>query len=229
MPPTIRLVLFDIAGTLMQEDGHTVNAYREIIAAEKFDADDAWIRSRIGMKKPTVMAELLAAAGRPEAEADGLAEAFDAIMLEELHDRPPQRLGGAAEAFAALAASRITVGCITGFSREVAEAALAGLNLQPALLVGSDEVPEGRPAPDLIHEAMRRAAAISGDAADVKSSSAAQVAVVGDTPRDLECGTAAGCGMVVGVGHGTYRLDELQPHPHSHLLEDLHGLAALVI
>lgn len=225
MPPAIRLVLFDIAGTLMREDGHTVNAYREIIAAEGFAADDAWIRSRIGMKKPTVMAELLGVAGRSEAEADGLAEAFDAIMLEELHERPPQRLGGAAESFAALAAAGITVGCITGFSREVAEAALRGLDLEPAVLVGSDEVAEGRPAPDLIHAAMRGA----GLAAEAKAGDASAVAVVGDTPRDLECGTAAGCGVVIGVGHGTYRLEELEPFPHTHLLPDLHGLPPLVI
>ncbi len=55
--------------------------------------------------------------------------------------------------------------------------------------VTSDEVPQGRPHPDLILEAMKRTGV-----EDVAS-----VMKVGDTPSDLLEGTAAGCGMVVGV------------------------------
>ena len=52
--------------------------------------------------------------------------------------------------------------------------------------------------------------------------------MAGDTPSDLGAGTAAGCGFVVGVGHGTHSLDELAAHPHTHLLPDLDGLTGVL-
>jgi hypothetical protein len=33
--------------------------------------------------------------------------------------------------------------------------------------------------------------------------------------------------MIVGVGHGTHTLEELAAHKHTHLFEDLMGLARL--
>jgi beta-phosphoglucomutase-like phosphatase (HAD superfamily) len=85
------------------------------------------------------------------------------------------------------------------------------------VVVASDEVAHGRPAPDLIYEAMRRAGA----------DDPGRVGVCGDTPSDLEAGHAAGCSMIVGVGHGTHTLEELAAHKHTHLFEDLMGLARL--
>jgi phosphoglycolate phosphatase-like HAD superfamily hydrolase len=50
------------------------------------------------------------------------------------------------------------------------------------------------------------------------------VGAAGDTPSDLEAAAAAGCRVVVGVGHGTHTLDELSGAPHTALLDDLTGL-----
>ncbi len=80
--------------------------------------------------------------------------------------------------------------------------------------VASDEVPRGRPHPDLLLRAMQ----LTG-CADPR-----RVAKVGDTPADLAEGTAAGCGFVVGVTTGSHTRDELLAHPHTHLIDALDEL-----
>ena len=66
--------------------------------------------------------------------------------------------------------------------------------------VTSDEVPRGRPYPDLIHRAMQ----LAGVRAPWN------VIKVGDTPFDLLEGLAANCGLVVGVTYGTHSRAELE-------------------
>jgi beta-phosphoglucomutase-like phosphatase (HAD superfamily) len=56
-------------------------------------------------------------------------------------------------------------------------------------VVGSNEVPMGRPAPDAIFLAMER----------TRVAEARYVARVGSSPIDLRQGAAAGCGWVIGV------------------------------
>jgi phosphoglycolate phosphatase-like HAD superfamily hydrolase len=56
-----------------------------------------------------------------------------------------------------------------------------------------------------------------------------QVAKVGDTKADLEEGTNAGCAWVIGVCNGSYSREELLPHPHTHLVNDLSELIPLFI
>ena len=87
-----------------------------------------------------------------------------------------------------------------------------------AATITSDEVPRGRPHPDMIRALMAKLGI--GDPANV--------AKVGDTPADLDEGTAAGCGLVVGVTEGTHTRGELEPHPHTHLIGSIVELPAVL-
>lgn len=80
--------------------------------------------------------------------------------------------------------------------------------------VTSDEVAQGRPAPDMILRTMK----LTG-IADAK-----QVVKVGDTPSDLQAGTAAGCGLTLGVTNGMHTADQLSGYPSDGLIESLHAL-----
>jgi phosphoglycolate phosphatase-like HAD superfamily hydrolase len=55
-----------------------------------------------------------------------------------------------------------------------------------------------------------------------------QVVKVGDSPADLEEGFAAGCRWVVGVTWGTHPRALLQRYPHTHLVDSVQELAALL-
>jgi len=85
--------------------------------------------------------------------------------------------------------------------------------------VASDEVPQGRPAPDMICRAME----LTG------VTDASRVVKVGDTPSDLQEGQAAGCGWIVGVTAGSHTREQLCVHPHTHLLPAITDLLPLLL
>ena len=101
---------------------------------------------------------------------------------------------GAAELFASCRAAGIKVCLSTGFAPVTRDAivdalgwhGLADLFLSPA------DAGRGRPWPDMPLTALLR---LGGD-------SVASLAVVGDTPSDVESGLRAGAGLVVGVLSG---------------------------
>jgi phosphoglycolate phosphatase-like HAD superfamily hydrolase len=45
-----------------------------------------------------------------------------------------------------------------------------------------------------------------------------EVAKIGDTASDLQEGSSAGCGWVIGVTSGAYTRVELAKEPHTHLV-----------
>ena len=56
----------------------------------------------------------------------------------------------------------------------------------------------------------------------------AKVAKVGDTPADLHEGKNAGCGLIIGVTEGTHTREQLQPHPHTHLIPSVRELPPIL-
>ena len=85
--------------------------------------------------------------------------------------------------------------------------------------LASEDVPLGRPAPFMIYRAM-----IALGVADVR-----QVAVVGDTPLDLQSGMNAQAGWVIGVFSGAHDVETLGATPHTHLLPSVADLPMLFV
>lgn len=106
----------------------------------------------------------------------------------------------------------------TGFDRHIVVPLLDRMGWEKHGLIDasvtSDEVAKGRPHPDMIYRAME----LTG----VKE--VEKVAKVGDTMSDLEEGTSAGCGWVIGITSGSYTHDELAKGPHTHLINQLSEL-----
>ena len=129
----------------------------------------------------------------------------------------------AVQTFARLKKAGLRVILDTGFSRPIVDTILARLGWRNSALidatVASDEVPRGRPHPDLVMKAM--------ELAGVRQSQA--VAKIGDTPSDLEEGLAAGCGFVIGVTNGSHTAAQLQPYHHTHLIANLGELPAILL
>ena len=211
-PPA--LVLFDIAGTLIGDTGLTMGSYEAVLTQEKMPFDPAWLRERIGCRKESVFLELLQVSGCELDSAHELASRFAAHINSSIERNPPPVLPGVLETFSMLHANGCAVGLVTGFNVSTARRLRDAAGWTPDVIVGSDEVPAGRPAPDLVHEAMRRA-----QVEDV-----GRVACVGDTPRDLCMGEAAGCRWNVGVATGSYTLKELGGHPHTALIASMNEL-----
>jgi phosphonatase-like hydrolase len=219
------LVLFDLAGTTIEDHDVVarclVHALRSVGAA--IDVEEA--NAVMGLPKPVAIAQLLAKHDRTSiAPLDSeRVVAATSVFQEEIlrHYGSPGAvvpIAGAEETIDILREHGVKIAIDTGFSAVVADAILDRLGWiaegRIDARVASDEVHRGRPAPDLLFEAMRRC-----KVTDVRA-----VAKVGDTPADLGEGKNAGCGWVIGVTYGTHSREELVQHPHTALIDDIREL-----
>lgn len=225
----IELVVFDMAGTTVRDDDAVNRCLREALHADGVEVTRDEVNEVMGLPKPAAIAAVLARK-RPGGQAASAGEVdrchadFLARMIAFYQTDPGvAEMPGAGAVFAQFKAAGVKVALDTGFSRAIVDVVLERLGWdRPGLLdatVASDEVARGRPHPDLLFEAMKRTGVTD----------AGRVAKVGDTPSDLQEGTAAGCGLVVGVTNGTHSLTQLQVHPHSHLVGSLAELVPLVL
>jgi phosphonatase-like hydrolase len=221
----VDLVVFDMAGTTVF-DGDAVNAtFRDTLAAWHLVLPPAVIDSVMGLPKPQAVRILLTHAGRPttDAEVDALHAAFTERMIGYYRTAPDVReVPGAAAVFADLRAKGVKVALDTGFFRPIAGVLLDRLGwTAPAVVdatVTSDEVPNGRPHPDMIVHLMRQ----------LGVTDPGRVAKVGDTQADMEQGTNAGCRFVVGVTTGSSTREQLERWPHTHVVTSVADVPALL-
>jgi phosphonatase-like hydrolase len=226
---SIRLVVFDIAGTTVQDDGAVNTCLRDTLAAADVVVDAAMVDTVMGEPKPVAIAKLLAlqrdASVSPGSdEVLELYATFEARMIAHYANDPGVRPApGAEAAFRILKAAGIRVALDTGFNRTVVDTILHRLGWSDRRLidatVASDEVDRGRPFPDLIDRAML----LTG------TTHSAHVAKVGDTPADLLEGVAAKCFRVIGITTGSHSRASLAAHPHTHLVDHLDEVPPLCL
>jgi len=124
--------------------------------------------------------------------------------------------------FQFLKENQIKIGLTTGFYRVVVDIILERLGWEypDAPFKGSfkidsslagDEVQEGRPAPFMIHETMKRLGIALGS--DVMN--------IGDTPSDLESGKRARVRLSLGLTNGTHTREQLEAYPNDGLFGSL--------
>jgi phosphonatase-like hydrolase len=220
---SIELVVFDMAGTTVH-DGDAVNrCFRAALADAGLAVDAAAVNAVMGLPKPEAIRRLVAASPLAH-RVQAIHADFVARMRHHYATDPEVReVPGAAATFARLRRAGIRVGLDTGFSRDIAQVVIDRLGwggADPVIdaSVASDEVPRGRPYPDMIDHLMRQCGV--GDHA--------RVAKVGDTPADLTEGHGAGCGLIIGVTSGSHTREELTRHPHTHLIASVADLPALL-
>ncbi len=218
----IRLVIFDIAGTIIHDRGEVSRAFVEAIHRYGFRISDDDVLEWKGAGKRAVIRHLLEKSGRP-GDADTI-EAIHANFVTELHrlyDSGALRAIPAAEdTFRTLRERGLILAVTTGFGRSTMRLILERLNWTHyfAARVSAEDVAHGRPAPDMIFEVMRQTGI-----SDPRS-----IANLGDTPLDLQSGDAAGVAFNIGVLTGMHTRERLSREPHTHLLDSLTELPALL-
>jgi phosphonatase-like hydrolase len=224
----IELVVFDMAGTTVNDNDSVNRCLRSSLAGAGLSVTGAQVNAVMGLPKPTAIAILIEQSdSRNELrnQVDAIHDDFVSRSIAFYRDDPSvYEVLGATRVFEVLKRSGIRVALNTGFSRSIAGIILDRLGWSQSTTIDaticSDEVRRGRPHPDMIQSLMARLAI--GDAQ--------RVAKVGDTPADLQEGESAGCGLVVGVTGGTHSRRELEHFPHTALIEtiaDLPGLLGL--
>lgn len=219
------LIVLDLAGTLVDDGGAVLNAFRLVLADEGLPYDEDDLQAARGGNKAAVLRRFAERALGPGPEAGAAASRayarFDAVLSAEYRDGDLKPIAGAEEALGLLSGRGLKLATNTGFPRSVAAVILGRLGWTGAPFhaqVCGDEVVEGRPAPYMIYLAMQRTGVLSPS----------RVAVVGDTPLDLQAGSNAGAAAIVGVLTGTHGLETLGRTRHTHLLASVASLPALI-
>ncbi|MEN6544690.1 MAG: HAD-IA family hydrolase [Armatimonadia bacterium] len=218
----LKLALFDLAGTTLLDNDLMEGAFLRVFHARNMPVHaEEILPFRGSAKKP--IAETMVSRYRPEGGEELISEIMHGFEqgLEEGLRASGQSIPGTEATFRWLRERGIKIGVTTGFSRKIKDIVMEVLGWDERLVdvtACSDEVPESRPAPWMIFEAMRRA--------DVYPPSA--VMTVGDTPRDLQAGTNAGCGFVVGVLSGSGTVETLGRERHTHLLGSVAEIPAML-
>lgn len=219
------VVLFDIDGTLL----HAGDLPRRAFGASLLDvygtAGTVQDHDFSGKTDLQIATEVLRLAGlSAERVREGLGRAIDRylVLLEEgLRDPAarPEPLPGVAALLDALAARPgCALGLLTGNVERGARLKLdaAGLGGRFAFgAYGSDSAHR----PDLAHVAVRRARELGF--------APGRVVVVGDTPRDVECGAQAGA-RTVAVATGSYGVTALRGAGADAVLADFRDTPAVV-
>ena len=216
------LACLDMAGTTVRDDGAVESAFDDALAAvgitegtPQYEAAHHFVRETMGWSKADVFARLLGADEASRATAE-FASSYEAIVASGRIEP----IAGAAAVLRDLRARGVRVCLTTGFAPSTRDAVLDALAWRDEidLALSPADVGRGRPAPDLVLGAMAR----------LGIEDPAHVAVVGDTVSDLEAGTAAGAGAVIGVLSGAHDEETLMAASHTAILPDVTGLIALL-
>ncbi|MDH6126041.1 phosphonatase-like hydrolase [Kitasatospora sp. GP82] len=219
----IRLVVLDMAGTTVADDGLVEQAF--LAAADKLGVEAGseqhqqmldYVRTTMGESKISVFRHLF----EDEERAQRANVAFEAAYHDLIDAGHCAALPGAAEAIGRLRADGRSVVLTTGFSRATQDRILAALGWQDIadLTLCPAEAGRGRPYPDLALTALLR----------TRTDSVRQLAVVGDTGYDMLTGVRAGASVVAGVLTGAHREDRLRADGATHVLGSIAELPALL-
>jgi len=226
----VKLVLFDIDGTIMLSAGAGGRAVRRALV-EVFGTSGPEQHRFDGKTDPQIVRELMNLTGHGDEHIDAqmpvLFDRYLAYLNDELQVSAAaggiRIMPGIFELLDALEArDDVVLGLLTGNLAEGARAKLSAGGINPARFrvgaYGSDHEVRG----ELPAVAQRRAREELG-----LSFSGRDIVVIGDTPADLQCGVTIGC-RAIGVATGMYSLDDLRAHRPAAVFKDLADTSTVV-
>jgi phosphoglycolate phosphatase len=205
----MKLVLFDIDGTVLLSDGAGKRAVHRALA-EVYGSSGPNDYRFDGKTDPQIVRELLRSDGHPDDHIDGhmprALNRYVEVLAEELGHpgHTPRALPGVVLLLDALAVRPDAIlGLLTGNVIDGARAKLAAVGIDPARFevgaYGSDH--ESRA--ELPSIAARRVHAARG-----QHIGGEDIVIIGDTPSDVLCGQSLGV-RAIGVATGHYSVKEL--------------------
>ncbi len=228
----MKLVLFDIDGTLLSTDGAGRRAIRRALLDETGMAGPIESYRLDGKTDPQIISELLSLAGHPAAGDDARIAAvcrrYVAQLRIELATSPgaTRLLDGVRELLDALQpherAEGALVGLLTGNLAAGAALKLGAAGLDPARFAVGAYGSDSPRRTDLPAVAAVRAAALAG-----RPFAGGDIVIVGDTPADVACGRPLGARSVA-VATGSYDAAALRAAGAAQVFDTLADTAAVL-
>lgn len=219
------MVVFDMAGTTVNEDNLVYKTLRDAISDAGFNFSLHQVMAHgAGKEKKQAIRAILKTYGNKQDEH--LINRIYEHFIEQLtaayatKDILPQN--NAEATFKALKQRNILAVLNTGYDRSTAQSILDKLGWQEGVqidgLVTASDVSKNRPDPDMIHFAMQRFHILNSD----------EVAKIGDSTVDIEEGRNAGCGLSIGITTGAHTTEQLKTANPDKIIDDLMELLPLL-
>ena len=212
------MVVFDMAGTVVDEQNIVYKSLHQSLFQSGVDLEyDVVLTHGAGKEKKQAIADLLVQANmQPEREMiDTIYNAFKEQLMDKYAYYEITSQPGTEQTFDALRSRGILITLNTGYDRATAEMLLQELNWQQGVdidyLVTASDVQHGRPAPDMIQNAM--------DALGIETGE--EVMKVGDSTVDIEEGRHASCRYNVGITTGAHTREQLLQYNPTHVIDSL--------
>lgn len=226
MEKEIKMIVFDMAGTTVNEDNivyktlrnaiNTIGGFQlaleEVLAhgagMEKLQAIRAILKNSLGIENQQLADTIF---------SFFLQELKNAYQVEEIYPN-----ANAQELFEVLKKKGVLRVLNTGYDRATAEFLLTKLNWKIGReidgLVTASDVPRNRPYPDMILDAMVK----------FGISDSLSVAKVGDSTIDIQEGQNAGCALSIGITTGAHTSAQLGTANPDFIIDDLLELEAII-
>jgi phosphoglycolate phosphatase-like HAD superfamily hydrolase len=225
----MRLVLFDIDGTLLTTDGAPRRAFHRAMLEVYGTAGPIATHRFDGKTDPQIARELLELAGIPAASVDrGFAQLWVAYLRELSTEfaHPGHRttvLPGIAPLLDQLERRHhdVLLGLLTGNIAQGAALKLASAGIHTPFRVGAFGSDHER-RDQLPPVAVERARALTGRTFERRD-----IVIIGDTPSDVTCGHALGV-RAIGVATGRYESGELRAAGADDVFVDLTDTTAVL-
>jgi phosphonatase-like hydrolase len=215
-----KLAIFDLAGTTVKDSNTVGKCLQDALEEVGVSVTVADVNAVMGIRKPVAIQKLL-----DQYDATGDVETIDNDFRERMIETyrssdEVAEIPGTSSTFRVLKEMGIRIAVDTGFDRETVDILLDRMNWSDLLddSIASDEVASGRPSPDMINELCRRAGVLPSETIKV-----------GDTPADLQEGSAARVGLNLAVSYGTHSADELERYAPDAILSEIGDLLRLDI
>ena len=220
-PVALKLVVLDIGGTLIGDNGEVPAAMLGAFARKGITVTPQEFSLWRGAAKRGMVQHFVEQRG-PQTGRPALIEAIynDFTTTASKAYAKVQAIPGAENALKELQGMKLLLATTTGFDRALTTQVLSHLGWQHyfAANITSDDVVDGRPAPYMIFRAMEAA-----HVNDVR-----EVLAIGDTVLDLQAGNNAGVGAVIGVYSGAATEERLRKERSSAVLPSVASLPDLI-
>lgn len=223
----IELVVFDIAGTTVKDNGNINEAFRNAFLNAGIEVSEAEVNLVMGYRKLEAIETIIQKYAQnllPTNTVNTIHEDFTKAMVyfyeNDTHLAP---LPYTKEIFEWLKSKKIKIALDTGFTRVITNTILKKLRWDKSNLIDvvvcSDEVSEGRPAPQMIQAIMQQTGVTN----------AKKVVKVGDTEVDVNEGKNAGCLYTIAVTTGAFTKQQLLQYNPDFIIDSLQELPALLL
>jgi phosphonatase-like hydrolase len=221
----IRIVVFDMAGTTVNEDNVVYKTLQQSINSKGYDFSlDQVLAEGAGKEKLEAIKSILKvyAFKNNDDLADEIYQDFIVLLSNTYEHTRVTSQPNALELFKILRDRNIKVVFNTGYNDETAELLIDKLGWEKGIefdsLITSSDVENNRPDPEMIDLAM--------DIYGVQD--AAEVIKVGDSIIDIEEGQNAGCGLNIGITTGAHTFLQLQTANPDFIINNLLELVPII-